>query len=157
MDILAQMQGFLQRIGAVENNMIKLFKAIQKIEGTANDKRANLVSGSYHCSVNPVWHEQHGAFKLEIHVSDSRVKLEQYVSLEDYSQMFKRNKRDLELFVLIENVDPMDFANVHKVKFELKVSKGTSENQAAIIKDLHAVGLWREGEFIDLEPTTAGE
>lgn len=156
MDILQQMQGFLQRVSAIESNMIKLFKAIQKIEGTEKDKRAVLLSGSYHARVNAVYHEAHNAVALTIQVSDSRVVLEQVVSMEDYALMFKRNKRDLELFLLVGNFDPLDFANVSNLKFEIKVSKGVAENMAAIIKDVHAVGFWKPGEFIEIEKTEMG-
>ncbi len=157
MDILQQMSNFAARLSQMEKGFIDIWKAIRKIEGTANDKRANLVSGTYYASVNPTYHEEHQAVTLNIHIHDSRVTIDQVISMEDYSQMFKRNKRDLELFIVVAGFDPLNFAQVHTLKFEVKVAKGVAENQAALIKDVHAVGFWKAGEFIDLNATEGAE
>lgn len=149
MDILEQMKGFMTRIGAVEGQMITIFKEIRKLQGTSADKKATLQSGSYHARIVPVYYEEHNAFQITIEISDCRVALEKFMEMDEYASMFKRNKRDLELFILIGNVNPLDPEQVKNMKFEIKVSKGVAENQAAIIKDIHAVGFWKEGEFIE--------
>lgn len=150
MDILQQIKNFNERTFKIEKAFVEVWKAIRKMEGTAIDKRASLVSGTYHASITPVYHEEHQAVTINIKIHDSRVVLEQVISMEDYGAMFKRNKRDVELFILVNNFNPLDFQEIPRIKFEVKIAKGVAENQAAIIKDVHAVGFWREGEFIDM-------
>lgn len=148
MDILEMVKGCVAKVSGIEKAMVDVWKEISKIKGTALDKSANLISGSYGGQVEVKFFNEHGAAEVTAKIHGSSVVVSEVMTMDDYAMMFKRDRRNMELFLLVYNIDPMNMEQLPNIKFEVKVAKGSGENMLPVIKSIHAIGLWREGEFI---------
>ncbi len=156
MNLIQEMEGLKTRFKALEGQLSQLVTSYTRDKGTGNDAAAELVSGSYAAAMVIEPAPEHDAVKAKIFVSNRRVVIEQFYSLDDFKKLFMQDKKDYELFIRVLNLNVMNPEIVKSIKFELKISKGTQAAHMPVIKDIHAVGVWQANEFVDLFATPEG-
>lgn len=156
MNLLQEMEGLKTRFKVVEGQLQKLITEYSRDKGTGKDNAAELVSGSYAAAMVIEPAPEHDAVKVKLFVSNRRVVIDQFYSMDDYKKLFMQDKKDFELFVRVLNLNVFNPEIVKTIKFEIKVSKGTQAAHMPVIKDVHAVGVWQPGEFIDLFASVEG-
>lgn len=150
MNLIQEIDGLKTRFGVLEGQLSKLVTSYTRDKATGNDNAAELVSGSYACAMRIEPAPEHDAVKAKIFVSNRRVVIEQFYSMDDYKKLFMQDKKDYELFIRVMGLNIFHPETVATIKFEMKVSKGTQAAHMPVIKDIHAVGVWMENEFVDL-------
>lgn len=150
MNLLQEMEGLKTRFKVVEGQLQKLIAEYSRDKGTGKDNAAELVSGSYAAAMVIEPAPEHEAVKVKLFVSNRRVVIDQFYSMEDFKKIFMQDRKDFELFVRVLNLNIFNPEVVKTIKFEIKVSKGTQAAHMPVIKDVHAVGVWQPNEFIDL-------
>lgn len=156
MNLLQEMEGLKTRFKVVEGQLQKLITEYSRDKGTGKDNAAELVSGSYAAAMVIEPAPEHDAVKVKLFVSNRRVVIDQFYSMDDYKKLFMQDKKDFELFVRVLNLNVFNPEIVKTIKFEIKVSKGTQAAHMPVIKDVHAVGVWQPCEFIDLFASVEG-
>lgn len=156
MNLIQEVEGLKTRCKVLEGALEKVIKEYTRDKGTGNDNAAELVSGSYACAMRIEPAPEHDAVKAKIYVSNRRVIIEQFYSMDDYKKLFMQDKKDYELFIRVLGLNIFHPETVATIKFEMKISKGTQAAHMPVIKDIHAVGVWQGNEFIDLYAPTEG-
>lgn len=150
MNLIQEIDGLKTRCKTLEGVISQLTTEYKRDKGTGNDNAAELVSGSYACAMIIEPAPEHDAVKAKIFVSNRRVVIEQFYSMDDYKKLFMQDKKDFELFIRVLGLNIFHPETVKTIKFEMKVSKGTQSAHMPVIKDIHAIGVWQGNEFVDL-------
>lgn len=150
MDLLQQMKSLAIRMASVETEFARMIKKFDRILKKDIKDDSVLMSGSYFAKCEMQHNQETGVFRMAIHFSDRRVVREEFYDLEKYTKIFKRDLKNPELFLSHYGIDVFNPEHVANVRYEVKVISGGNSGQIGTIKELHAVGVWPAGEFIDL-------